>query len=108
MRLFSVEKEEMSKSITSWYWPWWKALWMFKSSGGEQRQSRSLRRNGYEFCLPPSPENGSIVIRVVKIVLDRGIFECLSNLLSSSHGPSDLIRCPWQLTEIVGHPRNIL
>lgn len=31
-RAFSGEKEEVSKSITVWYWPWWKALWMLTSS----------------------------------------------------------------------------
>lgn len=30
------EKDEVSKSITSWYWPWWKAVWMFTSSGRGQ------------------------------------------------------------------------
>lgn len=28
-----AEKEDVSKSTTCWYWPWWKALWMLTSSG---------------------------------------------------------------------------
>lgn len=30
---FSEEKDDVSKSTTFWNWPWWKALWMFTSSG---------------------------------------------------------------------------
>lgn len=58
-RAFSGEKEEVSKSITVWYWPWWKALWMLTSSG----QVSELSNN--EICIysavPPSAENGSIL-----------------------------------------------
>lgn len=31
-RLFSGDREEVSKAVTASYWPWWKALWMFTSS----------------------------------------------------------------------------
>lgn len=57
-RAFSGEKEEVSKSITVWYWPWWKALWMLTSSG---QISQLFVKCDMNCSVPPSAENGSIV-----------------------------------------------
>ena len=62
--LFSAEREEVSKSITVSYWPWWKALCMFRSSVRDQLNGPANEIQGSH--VPPSAENGSMIVNRIR------------------------------------------